>query len=161
MSNQAGQNIEASVLAEREREQWVADSGATFHVTGNPVGMVECNPPPPDRSTLVVSDMRSLRVQCLGKLPMIMHSKHGDVQVKLLNVAYVPGVRFNLFSLHAVMPKCSVSLDAEGVHMLDGVLSFLRRDAGSYVEAARVVDCLLYTSPSPRDLSTSRMPSSA
>ena len=27
--------------------------------------------------------------------------------------------------------------------------------------AARVADCLLYTSPSPRDLSTSRMPSSA
>ena len=23
------------------KEQWVADSGATFHVTGNPVGMVE------------------------------------------------------------------------------------------------------------------------
>ena len=44
---------------------------------------------------------------------MIMHSKHGDVQVKLLDVAYVPGVQFNVFSLHAVMPKCSVSLDAE------------------------------------------------
>ena len=28
-------------------------------------------------------------------------------------------------------------------------------------EAARMVGCLLYTSPSPRDLSTSRMPSSA
>ena len=26
---------------------------------------------------------------------------------------------------------------------------------------AKVIDCLLYTSPSPRDLSTSRMPSSA
>ena len=28
-------------------------------------------------------------------------------------------------------------------------------------EVERVQDCLLYTSPSPRDLSTSRMPSSA
>ena len=28
-------------------------------------------------------------------------------------------------------------------------------------EAARLYSCLLYTSPSPRDLSTSRMPSSA
>ena len=64
---------------------------------------------------------------------MIMHSKHGDVQVKLLNVAYVPGVQFNLFSLHAVMQKCPVTLDAEGVHMLDGDLSFMRRDAGSYL----------------------------
>ena len=69
-----------------------------------------------------------------------MHCKQGDVQVKLLDVAYVPGFRFNLFSLHAVMPKCSASLDAEGVHMLDGILSFLRRDAGSYVDANRVVE---------------------
>ena len=50
---------------------------------------------------------------------MIMHCKQGDVQVKLLNVAYVPGVQFNLFSLHAVMPKCSVSLDAERVHWME------------------------------------------
>ena len=78
--------------------------------------------------------MRSLRVHCFGKVPMIMHCKQGDVQVKLQDVAYVPGVQFNLFSLHVVMPKCSVSLDAEGVHMLDGVMS-LRRDAGSHVEA--------------------------
>ena len=28
-------------------------------------------------------------------------------------------------------------------------------------EGAEIIDCLLYTSPSPRDLSTSRMPSSA
>ena len=52
---------------------------------------------------------------------MVMHSQQGDVQVKLLNVAYVPGVRFNLFSLHAVMPKCPVTLDADGAHMLDGI----------------------------------------
>ena len=70
---------------------------------------------------------------------MTLHCKQGDVQVKLLNVAYIPGVQFKLFSLHAVMSKCSVSFDAEGVHMLDGVLSFLRRDAGSLVEATRVV----------------------
>ena len=121
------------------REEWIADSGATFHVTGNPSGLVECTPPPLGRS-LVVSDMRSLKIQCFGSLPMVMHSQQGDVQVKLLNVAYVPAVEFNLFSLHAIMPKCSVSLDAEGVHMLDGDLSFMRRDAGSYVEATRVVE---------------------
>ena len=46
---------------------------------------------------------------------MVMHSQQGDVQIKLLNVAYVPGVQFNLFSLHAVMQKCHFTLDAEGV----------------------------------------------
>ena len=33
--------------------------------------------------------------------------------------------------------------------------------AAFYVECAQALFCLLYTSPSPRDLSTSRMPSSA
>ena len=32
---------------------------------------------------------------------------------------------------------------------------------GSYFKFAMLIGCLLYTSPSPRDLSTSRMPSSA
>ena len=34
-------------------------------------------------------------------------------------------------------------------------------DVFGTVEAVKTVSCLLYTSPSPRDLSTSRMPSSA
>ena len=42
----------------------------------------------------------------------------------------------------------------ERIAILDGAGGFTLRQ--SYVEA-----CLLYTSPSPRDLSTSRMPSSA
>ena len=71
---------------------------------------------------------------------MVMHSQQGNVQVKLLNVAYVPGVRFNLFSLHAVTPKCPVTLDADGAHMLDGDLSFMRGDAGSYVEVTRIAE---------------------
>ena len=36
-----------------------------------------------------------------------------------------------------------------------------RENEGDLVCAADCVTCLLYTSPSPRDLSTSRMPSSA
>ena len=35
------------------------------------------------------------------------------------------------------------------------------KDRGVDLSAYRWYDCLLYTSPSPRDLSTSRMPSSA
>ena len=31
----------------------------------------------------------------------------------------------------------------------------------AHVDAGKTTTCLLYTSPSPRDLSTSRMPSSA
>ena len=35
------------------------------------------------------------------------------------------------------------------------------KDSVSVIGVTKYVDCLLYTSPSPRDLSTSRMPSSA
>ena len=37
----------------------------------------------------------------------------------------------------------------------------LAADATNGEAVASIYDCLLYTSPSPRDLSTSRMPSSA
>ena len=41
-----------------------------------------------------------------------------------------------------------------------GVITKIADTAGES-GGTKVVDCLLYTSPSPRDLSTSRMPSSA
>ena len=42
------------------------------------------------------------------------------------------------------------------------ISEFLSRCEGSGLENLKVLrNCLLYTSPSPRDLSTSRMPSSA
>ena len=48
------------------------------------------------------------------------------------------------------------------------VVGEILRDEGLHIETAENADvarekynCLLYTSPSPRDLSTSRMPSSA
>ena len=55
---------------------------------------------------------------------------------------------------------------------VDGVTSDPSKDYQSFVESLddldgqgsnihRLLTCLLYTSPSPRDLSTSRMPSSA
>ena len=43
------------------------------------------------------------------------------------------------------------------VHILTHAMHY----ASSVFEGERAYNCLLYTSPSPRDLSTSRMPSSA
>ena len=67
-----------------------------------------------------------------------MHGAKGDLHEKRLDVAYVPGVKLNLFSLQAVIFKCSVTLNANGAHMLGGSLSLVRRDTGSYLEATRV-----------------------
>ena len=84
--------------------------------------------------------MRSLKIVFFGKIPLVIHRAQGDVQLKPLDVAYVPGLQVNFFSLHAVMPMHQVTFKAEGEHLLDGDLSFLRRDAGSYVAATRIVE---------------------
>ena len=59
----------------------------------------------------------------------------------------------------------STELDLEKVHrMVEHACEGLAGVSESAVEmnsGLQFYDCLLYTSPSPRDLSTSRMPSSA
>ena len=122
------------------RDEWVADSGATYHVTGDPTGMFDCKPPPLGKERLVIGDTTMMGVERFGKLSLLMHCQGGDTHVRLTNVAYVPGVQFNLFSLHAVMSKCRVTMDTEGVHMLGGSVSFVRREAGSYCSATRITD---------------------
>ena len=57
----------------------------------------------------------------------------------MLDVAYVPGVHMNLFLFQAVTFKYPATPDAQGAHMLDGQLPFMRRDAGSYVDVTRIV----------------------
>ena len=53
--------------------------------------------------------------------------------------------------------------DRPNIHLAFAVKNNPRRQIVSYADARRGQSgiCLLYTSPSPRDLSTSRMPSSA
>ena len=53
------------------------------------------------------------------------------------------------------------SLDS-GINFLDTAELYpVPADNSTYADTERIIGCLLYTSPSPRDLSTSRMPSSA
>ena len=56
--------------------------------------------------------------------------------------------------------KDSEEFAVESAVLLLGVTQLLREERERTVVGLRE-DCLLYTSPSPRDLSTSRMPSSA
>ena len=88
----------------------------------------------------MIGDMTMMGVECFGKLSLLMHCQGGDTHVRLTNVAYVPGVQFNLFSLHAVMSNCRVTIDTTGGYMLGGGVSFVRREAGSYSSATRITD---------------------
>ena len=49
----------------------------------------------------------------------------------------------------------------EETTLLTGILLYYEKEGTCVIELPEYLDCLLYTSPSPRDLSTSRMPSSA
>ena len=57
------------------------------------------------------------------------------------------------------LDECPVKWDDNDV--IDGSLWIIVHNAIEPDEEEEDEDCLLYTSPSPRDLSTSRMPSSA
>ena len=50
----------------------------------------------------MIGSMTMMGVECFGKLSLLMHCQVGDTHARLTNVAYVPVVQFNLFSLHAV-----------------------------------------------------------
>ena len=47
------------------------------------------------------------------------------------------------------------------IGILHGASQYVNQDFEGQIEETESISCLLYTSPSPRDLSTSRMPSSA
>ena len=55
-----------------------------------------------------------------------------------MNIAYVPGFNYHLFSLHEDTPKCSAPMFSAGVHLLGGRLTFAQRVSGSYVKDTRV-----------------------
>ena len=64
---------------------------------------------------------------------------------------------------HAIVCNKLMSLNMNP-YVIDWIVSFLSNRVvvdGFVTEFVSINSCLLYTSPSPRDLSTSRMPSSA
>ena len=56
----------------------------------------------------------------------------------LVDVAYVPGLGFNLYSLHAVQRTHLIVSDASGTHIIGTNLKFLRSSSGSYLRATRL-----------------------
>ena len=119
-------------------DESVADSGASYHVTGDPTGMFDYKPPPVGKERVVIGDMMMMGAELVDKLSLLMHCQGGDTHVRLTNVAYIPGVQFNLFLFHAVMSKCRVTMGTKGVHMLGGSVSFVRRETGSLCSANRI-----------------------
>ena len=80
---------------------WIADSGASCHMTHDRTRMYNARPPPPGRETITIGDRRRIKVEYIGNIDVIFHGK-SDQRITLIDVAYVPDLGFNLYSLHAV-----------------------------------------------------------
>ena len=118
-------------------EVWVSDNAATMHMTQNGDGMYDCVAPSVDNDRVIVGGRAELRVEYYGKLDIKFHASE-DVIVTLLNVAYVPQLGFNLFSLHAMQLQEQILLDSKGVHVFGGQLVFPRGPCGSKLSATRM-----------------------
>ena len=64
---------------------------------------------------------------------------HGftDQRITLIDVSYVPGSGFNLYSLHGVQKTQVIVTDASGTHVIGTNLAFLRSSNASYLRATR------------------------
>ena len=70
-------------------------------------------------------------------MDVIFHWK-SDQRIILIDVAYVPDLGFNLYSLHAVQRTHLIVSDASGTHIIRANLTFLRSSSRSYLRATRL-----------------------
>ena len=114
----------------------IADSGASCHMTHDRTRIYKVRPPPPGRETITIVDRRKIKVEYIGNMDVIFHRKT-DPRITLIDVAYVPGLGFNLYSLHAVQRTHLKVSDASGTCIIGANLTFPRSSSGSYLRATR------------------------
>ena len=100
--------------------------------------MYNTSPPPPGRGTITIGGRRRIKVEYIGNMDAIFHGK-SDQRITLIDVAYVPDLGFNLYTLHAVQRTHLIVSDASGTHIIGANLTFPRCGSGSYLRATRLV----------------------
>ena len=104
---------------------WIGDSGATSHMTRSADLMYDTRAPSPHRSRIILGGGSIKKVQIVGKLDLVFHSRT-DFPVTLHDVSFVLDLGFNLFSFPVVQEKHEIILNKTGAHLLDGRLVFPR-----------------------------------
>ena len=120
-----------------EDDVWIADSGESCHMPHDGTRIYNVRPPPPGREKITIGDRRSIKVEYIGNMDVIFHGK-SDQRITLIAVAYVPGLGFNLYSLHAVQRTHLIVYDASGTHIIGANVTFPRSSSGSYLRATRL-----------------------
>ena len=99
-------------------------------MTHDKTRMYNVRPPPPSRETITIGDRQRIKVEHIGNMDVIFYGKSGQ-RIKFIDVAYVPGLGFSLYSLHAVQRTHLIVSDASGIHILGANLTFPRSSSGS------------------------------
>ena len=120
-----------------DRGIWIADSGASCHMTHDCSNMYDIRSPPPGREAIVIGHGRRLRGLCVGSVDVIFYG-HTEVRYTLFYVSYVPGLGFNLYSLHAIQRTYVVVQGTAGTHKIGTGLAFPRGTKGSCVRGSRL-----------------------
>ena len=58
-----------------ENDVWIADSGASCHMTHDGTRMHNARPPPPGRETIMIGDRRRIKLEYVGNMDVIFHGK--------------------------------------------------------------------------------------
>ena len=119
----------------KEYGVWIADSGVSCHIAHDRTILHNVRTPPPGCETIMIGDRRKIEVEYIGNMDVIFHGKT-DQMVKLVDVAYVPGLGFNLYSLRAVQRTHLIVSDASGTHIIGKSLTFPQSSGRSYLRAA-------------------------
>ncbi|CAN0339399.1 unnamed protein product, partial [Laminaria digitata] len=117
-------------------ESWIADSGTSQHITYIPDCMYNLHPPSPENAQVYIGDGAVLAVEYVGTLDLIF-DRAKNVRVTLESVAFFPGLKVNLLSLHTIQAREPVALDCQGTHLMGGHLIFPRDRAGPRLNATR------------------------
>ena len=120
-----------------EDDVWITDSGASCHMTHDRTMMYNARPPPPGRETITTGDRLRIKVEYIGNMDVIFQGKSDQI-ITSIDVAYVPDLGFNLYSLHAVQRTHLIVSDASGTHIIGANLTFPRSSSGSYLRATRL-----------------------
>ena len=70
-------------------------------------------------------------------MDVIFHGKT-DQRITLIDVAYAPGLGFNMYSLHAIQRTHLIVSDASGTHIIGENQTFPRSSSGSYWRATQL-----------------------
>ena len=117
MSNSSARMVPNGAFASQSHKSrsdfWIGDSGAS-----NDASKMYCMRPPHfDQKEVITSNGTRLKVECVGNIDVIFHGR-SDEPVTMIDVSYVPGLKFNMFSFHKAQQTHVIILDAAGAHIM-------------------------------------------